>query len=258
MCGDMLILLPPSETKIDGGTGPTLDLRRLSFPRLESIRRDVLARLVDVCRDEETAIAALKLGVQGAAEIERNRAIASTPTLPAIERYTGVLFDAIDVATLSEKERARAATRIAVHSALFGLVRADDAVPAYRLSHNSRLPGVSLVRLWRSAVSREIAEMSGLVVDLRSEGYAALGPVPARDNVVVIRVVSRTPDGAVRAISHANKRTKGAFTRDVLTLADAPRDAHELIAAAAEVGWTLEHAPRTPGRPTVLQLFAHS
>ncbi|CAM5388734.1 hypothetical protein CVAR21S_01812 [Corynebacterium variabile] len=38
----MLILLPPSESKADGGTGAALDLDTLSFPTLTPVRSEIL------------------------------------------------------------------------------------------------------------------------------------------------------------------------------------------------------------------------
>ena len=61
--------------------------------------------------------------------------------MPAIDRYTGVLFDALDAPSLDADAREFARETVVVHSALFGLVGALDEIPAYRLSHDSRLPG---------------------------------------------------------------------------------------------------------------------
>ena len=97
---------------------------------------------------------ALKLEPRQAAEVERNRRLRDAPTMPAIDRYTGVLFDALDASTLSTEARAFAATTVVVHSALFGLVGALDPIPAYRLSHDSRVPGVRLRALARIALVR--------------------------------------------------------------------------------------------------------
>ena len=82
-----------------------------------------------------------------------------------------------------------------------------------------------------------------MILDLRSEGYAELGPAPSRDDSVLVRVVSADPDGRRRALNHFNKRTKGRFTRaflearpDVVTLDD-------LIGWARGAGFHLH--PRT-------------
>ena len=42
----VLILLPPSETKSDGGSGAPLDLDRLSLPTLTPLRRKLADALV--------------------------------------------------------------------------------------------------------------------------------------------------------------------------------------------------------------------
>lgn len=244
----MLILLPPSETKRDGGIGEPLDLGALSFERLTAPRRTVLALLAEVSKSRRGAMAALKLGPRGESEIDRNRAIASSPTMQAIERYTGVLFDALDVAGLDAPARMHATERVAIHSALFGIVRADDLIPAYRLSHNSRLPGLSLAAHWRQAITRELTEQPGMVLDLRSEGYVKLGPAPVGNHAVTIRVVARSGNGHVRTISHANKHAKGLFVRDLLHLDHAPETLDDLVATAGGMGWTLVPEAAADGR----------
>jgi hypothetical protein len=68
------ILLPPSETKRDGGAeGSILDLAVLGFPALGSVRRSMLAGLRTLSRNRATAAAALGLGATQLFEIERNR-----------------------------------------------------------------------------------------------------------------------------------------------------------------------------------------
>ena len=109
----MLILLPPSETKRDGGAGSPLALDRLSFPELHPVRREVVDAVVALSDDRDVAIRALKLGPKQAGEVDRNRAIPSTPTMRALERYTGVLYDALDAATLTDAEWAAAASSVA-------------------------------------------------------------------------------------------------------------------------------------------------
>ena len=126
----MLILLPPSETKRDGGaTGSRLDLDALSFPSLTRARRAAIAGLRAISKSVATSRKALGLGPTQRFEIDRNRAIGTSATMSAIERYTGVLYDAIDVASLDGSARDFLGRHVVIHSALFGLVRAEDPVP---------------------------------------------------------------------------------------------------------------------------------
>ena len=75
----MLILLPPSETKRDGGAGSPLALDRLRFPSLNPVRREVVDAVVTLAADRDAAVRALKLGPKQAGEVDRNRAIPSSP-----------------------------------------------------------------------------------------------------------------------------------------------------------------------------------
>ena len=130
----MLVLLPPSETKRSGGDGAPLDLHSLTAPVLTPVRDELVDALVALARDIPASRAALGLSAAQDNQIARNAALRTSPTLPALARYTGVLYDALDVATLTRAQRARAGRRLAVGSAQFGLLGGDDPVPAYRLS----------------------------------------------------------------------------------------------------------------------------
>lgn len=245
----MLILLPPSETKREGGAeGSRLALRELGFPRLHAARRTALAALETLARDPVGATHALKLGPTQAHEAERNRRLRRSPVMPSLDRYDGVLYDALDAGTLSDAARAFAHEHLVIASALFGLTRALDPIPAYRLSADSRLPGVSLKKLWAPTVSAVIAEEPGLVLDLRSEAYVALGPAPVRADSFFVRVVN-DEGGRKRALNHFNKAGKGRLTRALLLAGVDHPDAASLLAWAAGAGIRLE-----PGAPGELDL----
>lgn len=209
----MLVLLPPSETKRAGGSGAPLDLSALAFGTLTPQREGVVDALVGLSGDPDAAVRALKLGATQHGEVAVNAALREAPTLPAIDRYTGVLYDALDAATAPAAGRRWLARHVAIHSAPFGLVRALDPIPAYRLGAVVSLPGLPpLKRVWADAVTAALAEAApSFVLDLRSEAYAALGPVPASVPSRFVRVVSEGADGTVRALNHFNKHAKGAL-----------------------------------------------
>lgn len=237
----MLLLLPPSETKRSGGAdGSSLDLAVLSFRELDRPRRSVIAATRRLARNLGTMAAALGVGPSQRLELIRNRQLGSSPVMPALERYTGVLYDALDSATLEPAAREFAHGRVLIHSAMFGLLDADDPIPAYRLSHDTRLPGLSLKPTWRGPISSVLAAHEGLVLDLRSESYAGLGPVPPGTRSVYLRLVSAGPGGVVRALNHFNKKGKGEFVRAVLEAGIDHDDVDSLLAWSAEQGIRLE------------------
>lgn len=248
----MLILLPPSETKRPGGTGAALDVAALGFPSLRVQRERVLEALVALAQDADRAASVLKLSERQRHEIADNAALRSSRTLPAIDRYTGVLFDALGAASLDAAARRWLGRHVAIHSAPLGPVGALDRLPAYRLGASTTLPGLEPPRrLWADAVSRAIAEEGArFVLDLRSEAYERLGPVPASLASAYVRVVTETEDGAARALNHFNKHAKGALVRRLAS--ERPR----VTSRAGFVEWARSAGMRAEdGAPGEIQLF---
>ncbi len=238
----MIVLLPPSETKRVGGDGPPLRLESLSFPALHPLRENLLDELVTLAADPPASRRALGLSAKQDAEIERNAALRTSPTAPAIRRYTGVLYDALDIETLGAAALSRANARLAVGSALFGLLRADDPVPAYRLSASSKLPGQpTLGARWRPVLEPVLAALAAdeLVVDLRSGSYAGLGRLPG---AVEVDVVAEHADGRRTVVSHFNKAHKGRLARALASSRAEPTDAAGVAAVARRADMRVERS----------------
>lgn len=252
----MLILLPPSEGKAVPRRGRPLDLTALSAPELTEARARVLDSLVELCSgDPEQARTTLGLSPGLAAEVPRNAGLRTAPTAPVGTIYTGVLYDALGLATLSTSGRRRATNRILVTSSLFGMVRLGDRIPAYRLSGDVSLPGVGTVAsAWRAPIDELLAPAAErqLVVDLRSGTYAAFWRPAAgqRGRVVTVRVIH--DDGTKRSIvSHFNKATKGRIVRALLEDGRDARTPAALARLLTDLGWTVE----TPKSPTELDVI---
>lgn len=247
----MLILLPPSEGKASPASGPRLALTKLSFPALTDTRREVADALLRLCAGPPAkARTTLGISARQQEELDRNRALLSAPTAPAGEVYSGVLYDALDLASLDARSRRRAESDIAIASALFGLLRLADRIPAYRLSGDTTLPGVGrLSSAWQRPVAEAIRGTAGrgVVLDLRSSAYVALGPVPSElaDRTVVARVLQEK-GGKRSVVSHHNKATKGRMVRALLSQAK-PRTIDGLAAALGVAGYRVELAPPAGG-----------
>jgi cytoplasmic iron level regulating protein YaaA (DUF328/UPF0246 family) len=234
----VLVLLPPSETKTSGGDGGPLDLDELSFPDLNPARRKLADALVSLAGDVPASLDALGLSERQEYEVARNAELWEAPTLPALARYTGVLFDTLDVASMRAAEFDRATRRLAVGSALFGIVRGGDAIPAYRLSAGSPVPGIGgLRRFWRPVLEPALSELDSLVLDMRSGAYASLAGVPG---AVTVRVVSQGKGGKRTAVSHHNKAHKGRLARALATPEREPRTVADVCDVAGEAGLLVE------------------
>ena len=242
---------PPSEGKAAPRRGKPLDLDALAFPGLGPTRERVLAALVDLCSgDHDLAAQTLGIGHTQRDLLELNSRLPSSPTARADRVYTGVLYDALDAASLSPAARRRASARLAVTSALFGLVRPGDRIPAYRLSGDATLPGLGPVAAaWRPVLGPAVEDAvgDGLLVDLRSTTYAAFWRPPASlgPRVATVRVLHET-GGRRQVVSHFNKATKGRIVRAVLEDGANPRTPAALADLLRDLGWKVEEAE--PGR----------
>ncbi|MFC4016557.1 peroxide stress protein YaaA [Micromonospora sp. GCM10011542] len=260
----MLILLPPSEGKADTGTGRRWDPDRMSLPELNPAREQVLDALVALCAgpDEAAARAALGLSEGQGGELRRNARLRAAATAPAGRLYTGVLYEALDLASLPAPAQRAARRSVLISSGLWGAVRLADRIPPYRCPIGARLPGVgALSAYWRTALAPALTAAAGTgpVLDLRSGAYAATwtprGDLAAR--TVTVRVLhERQVDGVpVRSVvSHFNKATKGRLVRDLLVAGVRPRTADDLIGALRELKHTVLEQSVAPGRPRQVDL----
>jgi cytoplasmic iron level regulating protein YaaA (DUF328/UPF0246 family) len=241
----VLILLPPSEGKAPGGSGPPLDIDALSWPDLAPTRRRVLKALVAVSGRNPARARAL-LGLSEALDADRaaNAVADVSPTISAGHRYAGVLHDALGYPTLRAAARRRADASVIVFSGLWGAVRPTDALPAYRIGIATKLPRVGpLPTLWRSpllaALDEEIADAGA--IDLRSSGYALMYRPSREAASKVIAVTVTGPDGTRAAPSYQSKVAKGRLTRALLERGTITAD--DLPEAAQSIGLTAEQAP---------------
>ena len=244
----MLVLLPPSEGKASSGRGAPLKTESLSLPGLTPAREAVLGELVELCAgDEEKArdVLGLSEGLRG--EVAKNAELLAAGARPAGEIYTGVLYDALDLASLDAAAKKRATRSLLVFSGLWGAVRINDRIPSYRCSMGVKLPGIgALGAYWRTPMAAVLPEAAGdgLVLDLRSSAYAAAwkpkGEVAGRTaSVRVLHAPTR------KVVSHFNKATKGRIVRSLVAAGAAPKGPAELVDALRELGYVVEVEPPT-------------
>jgi cytoplasmic iron level regulating protein YaaA (DUF328/UPF0246 family) len=229
----MLILLPPSETKRSGGVGVSIDRSAIIWAALDDTRDLIIGKLVKLCGNKQAAAKALKLGARNLADIDANLELLTAGTMPAISRYTGVLFDALDFESLSVQAKKMASEQVFIQSALFGLLPATEKIPYYRFSAGSKLPGVNLKQLWTDSHKEVWPRMIGEVLDMRSKAYVELNPVPEDRDSWFVEVLD---EKSGKALNHFNKKAKGAFVRSALSNGLNGISEVEAVAQAAGLG----------------------
>lgn len=201
MSGRPLVLLAPSEDKAPGG-------RTGALPE-DAAQRWVREHLADlVVHGSAEALRRAFEVKEAALEKAKEEALAlrhPVPLRPALERYTGVAFQALDPVTLD-----RGLWRqVFVLSTLRGLVRGDEPVPPYKLKL-AGLPG--LKAHWQRHLPPRLEKLPGgpLWELLPQDGASLLkGWTRPRHTVAVV-----DPQG--RAITHWSKLYRGRVARWIL------------------------------------------
>lgn len=205
------------------------------------------------------AAAALHLPPAAVADaLAANRAVRDAPTTPALRRYTGVVYAGLDVSALEPTVQRLAERNTLIFSGLWGVVRGDEPVPAYRVPAKATLPGVGVVgTYWRPVLDEHLPALLGRgpIVDLRSSDYAAMwrprGDLARR--VITVRVLSPLPKGGHGVISYNSKFAKGRLAAALFERAAsgaAPKSAHDVLAAWTDA--TGEHGELSGDASVVL------
>ncbi|MDP6358788.1 MAG: YaaA family protein [Planctomycetota bacterium] len=188
------ILIPPSEGKTPGGDGKPL--RRARKPEKEMVER-----LSAFDGDWEKL-----LGVKGDAKdaaIEANQNLLRTATRPAIERYTGVVYQGIDYSSLRKPAKTFFDRHVRIVSAVFGLVEPQFCIPDYKL----KIEKLDAAKYWRPLLAKELSNC--LVVDLLPQAHRKA--VAYEDGIEVEFYMEKS--GKRKSAGHFGKLIKGKFVR---------------------------------------------
>jgi len=189
----MKILLPPSEKKNEPEQRKALKMNTLSF------QADLTA----------TRTALLK----------KYKEIDISHCDVASNIYSGVLYNALDYASLSTAAQLRANSSIVIISAAFGAIRLTDVIPYYKFKIDPAT--------WKKPLSIALSGLDNeLVIDCRSSTYATVW-TPDPSKTVGIRVFKKVA-GQMKVITHMSKLTRGEVTRYLVSQAKNPQTPHDL------------------------------
>ncbi len=196
----LLVLLPPSEGKSEVALGK----RTFSgaCPEYAVAVAPVIKHLRALPKAERGKFYGVSTADKAAAAHVLNLSVLQAPAIPAIERYTGVVYEYLGYNTLQHPAYAR--KHLLIVSGMFGLIPAGTPIPNYKLPINAWL-----TRYWHSINAQRLSALSKghLVVSLLPGAHAkALGVVP--DLTIDFRLA-----GGKKSAGHFGKAIKGKFVR---------------------------------------------
>lgn len=254
----MLVLIAESKTMTACDRHVAASDRDGHRPAGEAVADAVMASIRET--DTQQLASATKLS---ATMVRRLREMAyefpnKTLGSPAIEAYTGVVFKAFAYPTLDAVCRADACRRIRIISSLYGWLRPDDIIKAYRLDFTTPLApgGKSFAAYWRNSVTEELTATlkqrdENLILNLLPGDAAKLVDwrrISACADTVKADFIEVLPGGATRTPnSNRLKTLRGKLLRQIIT---AGIDSREALLSAA--GDDYAATPELSGTDTIV------
>jgi len=199
----MKILIPPSEGKTKlKSTGSIFSETNFRFER----EVGQIVRLLELIDNED--LKSIYGTSQEKAELfhRQNEDIFKSRCAPAIERYTGVVYEHLNWMSLSEKAKNYMEQHVLIFSGLFGMTTPLTLIPNYKLKMNV----LSLQYHWNHTLTKAL-DKEDMVFDLLPQVYRK-AYTPNKDNVIKIEFIVENK-GKKTSAGHYGKAVKGKFIK---------------------------------------------
>jgi hypothetical protein len=97
----------------------------------------------------------------------------NSPTLPALERYSGVAYEYLDYASLQSPMQKYLCSHTIIFSNLFGPILGGDLIPNYKVKQGESIRGIAPDQYYKKATSLELDALlhDADILDLRAGYY---------------------------------------------------------------------------------------
>ncbi|MFV1980910.1 MAG: peroxide stress protein YaaA, partial [Rhodothermia bacterium] len=158
------------------------------------------------------------LGVESA-QVEKavacNHEVMTSPLMSALDRYShGGMYGAMDFENLPTGAQRRLLEHGVIFSSMFGLLRPDDLVPEYYLTHTAKLPGLgSVIDFWQPFVTDAVNKISAghLVWNLLPTSLLAIWTPIERQSTIVTVEFYRKKRGGLEPVTANLDKLAGGF-----------------------------------------------
>ena len=199
----MKILIPPSEGKARvKATNAIFSDTNFKFERPVN----QVVRLLELIDNEDLRSVYGTSPEKALGFHRQNQDIFNSPCAPAIERYTGVVYEHIEWETLSEKAKKYMDEYVIIFSGLFGMLTPMTPIPDYKLKMNV----LSLQHHWNPILSEALQDEKPIIDLLPQVHRKAYKPNKKNVTPVDFLIINK---GKKTAAGHFGKAVKGEFIR---------------------------------------------
>lgn len=170
----MKILFSPSETKISAGAGQHFNKDSFIFPELFEKRVEILDAYNIYLQNAQDSELEKLFGTKKSDILKKYRTnIFKASTIKAIKRYDGVAYKHLCYNELDEVAQAYIDKNVLIFSNLFGVLRARDCIPDYRLKQAMSFNDLKIEQFYNDNFSKAIDAYleDDDILDLRAGFY---------------------------------------------------------------------------------------
>ncbi|MCG3665050.1 YaaA family protein [Aliarcobacter butzleri] len=170
----MKILFSPSETKNSGGLNKSFDNSSFIFPELYSFREEILNKYNNFIKTASKTQLEKLFGTKKDEIINSyKKDIFQSPIMKAILRYEGVAYDYLEYKILDKNEQKYIDENVLVFSNLFGVLKASDEIPDYKLKQGETFENLKIEKFYYDSFSSKLDEFleDEDIIDLRAGFY---------------------------------------------------------------------------------------
>lgn len=171
----MKILFSPSESKNEICPLPSLDEKALIFPNLFGLRMEILKHYEDFIQNSTFEEKQNLFGLKNPKEVAKfsSQNLRQAPAQKAIMLYSGTSYECLNFSSLKKNAKDYIFQNVLIFSNLFGVVRANDALPFYKLKQGQKLGSFSIENFYKKHFSQALDEFlkDDDIIDLRAGFY---------------------------------------------------------------------------------------
>ena len=170
----MKILFSPSETKILGGTNPSIKKDSFLFPSLYEKRMEIVKHYQTYITNASNEQLVKLFGTKKEDVIDQySKNLFDGPTMKAINRYDGVAFDYLEYTKLNSSEQSYIDKNVLIFSNLFGPISSGDWIHDYKLKQGETFDNIKIEKFYNENFSSILDETlkDEDIIDLRAGFY---------------------------------------------------------------------------------------
>lgn len=193
----IIYLLPPSEGKNTWGNN-TEESLKYNFEKPLDIAKNATEKDLK-CKEKR-----YEEGIALNTEIE------ISPKLPSIERYSWVMYNAIDYSWMSPEWKQYFSENFLILSGMYGILRPDDMIGNYKLPIETKW----LYQFWGTQITDTLNALDvDVIVDFLPGSYGKM--IQWKDiHAKIVRVnFLHTKDGELKKMTHGVKKVKWEYIK---------------------------------------------